>query len=148
MRIVIQRVSEASVTVEGRIVGSIGRGFLILLGVGMEDTKEIADKYIDKILKLRIFQDQNGKTNLSLKDVEGEILVVSQFTLYADCRKGNRPDFTKAGDAVLARELYEYFLEGVRQRLGKAEGGAFGEEMKVSLINDGPFTLVLDEKLL
>ncbi len=147
MRIVVQRVLEASVAVEGQVVGAIGKGFLILLGVGMEDTKEIADKYIDKILKLRIFQDQNGKTNLSLKDVEGEILVVSQFTLYADCRRGNRPDFTGAGNAILARELYEYFLESIRDKLGKVEGGAFGEDMKVSLINDGPFTLVLDEKL-
>lgn len=148
MRVVVQRVSEASVTVEGQVVGSIGKGFLILLGVGMEDTREIADKYIEKILKLRIFQDQNGKTNLSLKDVEGEILVVSQFTLYADCRRGNRPDFIQAGNAQLARELYEYFLEEIRRRLGKVEGGVFGEDMKVSLINDGPFTLVLDEKLL
>lgn len=147
MRVVIQRVSEASVSVDGRVVGSIGRGFLILLGVGMGDTKEIADKYIDKILKLRIFQDQNGKTNLSLRDVEGEVLVVSQFTLYADCRRGNRPDFIGAGNAALARELYEYFLEGVRSRLGKVEGGVFGGDMKVSLINDGPFTIVLDETL-
>lgn len=148
MRIVIQRVLEAKVTVEGRVIGSIGKGFLLLLGVGMEDTKEIADKYIDKILKLRIFQDENGKTNLSLKDVEGEVLVVSQFTLYADCRKGNRPDFTKAAGAVTARELYEYFLERIRCRLGKVEGGEFGGDMKVSLVNDGPFTIVLDENLL
>lgn len=147
MRIVIQRVTEASVSVEGQVVGSIGKGFLILLGVGMEDTKEVADKYIDKILKLRIFQDQNGKTNLSLKDVEGEVLVVSQFTLYANCRRGNRPDFIGAGNPILARELYEYFLENVRSKLGKVERGAFGEDMKVSLINDGPFTLVLDETL-
>jgi D-tyrosyl-tRNA(Tyr) deacylase len=147
MRIVIQRVTEASVSVEGQVVGSIGKGFLILLGVGMEDTKEIADKYIDKILKLRIFQDQNGKTNLSLKDVDGEVLVVSQFTLYANCRRGNRPDFIGAGNPNLARELYEYFLESVRSKLGKVEGGVFGEDMKVSLINDGPFTLVLDETL-
>ncbi len=148
MRVVIQRVSEATVTVEGQEVGSIGKGFLILLGVGMEDTKEIADKYIDKILKLRIFQDENGKTNLSLKEVEGEVLVVSQFTLYANCRRGNRPDFTEAGNAVLAKELYEYFLESVREKLGKVEGGIFGADMKVSLLNDGPFTLVLDETLL
>lgn len=148
MRIVIQRVKKAKVTVEERITGRIGKGFLLLLGVGQEDTREIADRYIDKILKLRIFADDNGKTNLSLQDVKGEILVVSQFTLYADCRKGNRPDFTNAAGAVKAMELYEYFLGCIRQRLGKVEAGVFGAEMQVELINDGPFTIVLDEKLL
>ena len=148
MRIVIQRVSEAQVTVENRITGSIGKGFLILLGVGSEDTKEIADKYIDKILKLRIFEDENGKTNLSLQDVAGEILVVSQFTLYADCKKGNRPAFTNAGNPALAEELYEYFLRRIKESLGSVQAGEFGADMKVSLINDGPFTIVLDEKFL
>jgi D-tyrosyl-tRNA(Tyr) deacylase len=148
MRAVIQRVSEAKVTVEGRTVGSIGKGILILLGVGAEDSKEIADKYIDKILKLRIFPDANGKTNLSLQEVDGEVLVVSQFTLYADCRRGNRPDFISAGGAARAKELYEYVLGVVKERLGKAEAGEFGADMKVSLINDGPFTIVLDERLL
>ncbi len=148
MRIVIQRVSEAQVRVDNQITGSIGRGFLILLGIGSEDTKEIADKYIDKILKLRIFEDENGKTNLSLQDVGGEILVVSQFTLYADCKKGSRPAFTNAGNPALAQELYEYFLERVKESLGSVQAGKFGADMKVSLINDGPFTIVLDEKFL
>lgn len=148
MRIVIQRVQEAKVTVEGQTIGSIGKGFLILLGVGGEDTKEIADKYIDKILKLRIFPDEMGKTNLSLQDVNGEVLVVSQFTLYAECKKGNRPDFIQAAGADKARELYEYFLSVIKERLGKVEAGEFGADMKVSLVNDGPFTIVLDERLL
>ncbi|MBP1753811.1 MAG: hypothetical protein H6Q59_209 [Firmicutes bacterium] len=148
MRVVIQRVLEASVTVEGQCIGSIQKGFLILLGVGSEDTKEIADKYIDKILKLRIFADENGKTNLSLQEVEGEVLVVSQFTLYADCRRGNRPDFINAAGAAKAKELYEYVLDLVRSRLGKVEAGEFGADMKVSLVNDGPFTIVLDERLI
>ncbi len=147
MRVVIQRVLEASVAVEGQCIGSIGKGFLILLGVGEEDSREIVDKYIDKILKLRIFADENGKTNLSLQDVQGEVLVVSQFTLYAECRKGNRPDFINAAGAAKAKELYEYVLESVKRRLGKVEAGEFGGDMKVSLVNDGPFTIVLDEKL-
>lgn len=147
MRIVIQRVLEASVVVEGECIGSIGKGFLILLGVGKEDTKEIADRYIEKIIKMRIFQDENKKTNRSLEDVNGEVLVVSQFTLYAECKKGNRPDFINAGGAVLANELYEYFLKGIEERLGKVQSGQFGAEMKVSLINDGPFTIVLDESI-
>lgn len=147
MRIVIQRVLEANVSVEDKCVGKIERGYLILLGVGMEDTKEIADRYIDKILKLRIFADENGKTNLSLQDVGGEILVVSQFTLYAECKKGNRPDFINAAGAAKAKEMYEYFLNSISEKIGKAESGVFGADMKVSLINDGPFTIVLDEKL-
>jgi D-tyrosyl-tRNA(Tyr) deacylase len=148
MRVVIQRVLEAGVTVEGQQIGAIGKGFLVLLGVGNEDTKEIADKYIDKILKMRIFADENGKTNLALQDVQGEVLVVSQFTLYADCRKGNRPDFINAAGAAKAKELYEYFLGSIRSRLGKVEAGEFGGDMKVSLINDGPFTIVLDERMI
>jgi D-tyrosyl-tRNA(Tyr) deacylase len=148
MRVVIQRVQEAKVMVDGACVGSIKNGLLLLLGVGKEDTKEIADRYIDKILKMRIFADENGKTNLSLQDVQGEILVVSQFTLYADCRKGNRPDFINAAGAQKAKELYEYFLTSIKNRIGKVEAGVFGADMKVSLINDGPFTIVLDENLL
>lgn len=147
MRIVIQRVSEAKVEVEGRITGHIGRGYLILLGVGKDDDKKVADRYIDKILKLRIFADEKGKTNLSLKDVQGEVLVVSQFTLYADCRKGNRPDFINAGSAQKAEELYQYFLKQIKEKLGKVESGEFGAEMKVSLVNDGPFTIILNEDL-
>lgn len=148
MRVVIQRVLKADVTVEEKIVGSIGKGLLILLGVGKEDTKEIADRYIDKIIKLRIFADENGKTNLSLQDVQGEVLVVSQFTLYADCRKGNRPDFFNAGGAEQAKALYEYVLVKMRERIEKVEAGIFGADMKVSLVNDGPFTIVLDENLI
>jgi len=148
MRVVIQRVLEAKVTVEDRCIGAIGKGFLILLGVGSDDTKEVADRYIDKIIKMRIFADENGKTNLSLQEVQGEVLVVSQFTLYADCRKGNRPDFINAAGAVKAKELYEYVLESIRERLGKVEAGEFGGDMKVALINDGPFTIVLDERLI
>lgn len=147
MKVVIQRVLESKVTVEGRCIGSIGKGLLVLLGVGAEDTKEIADRYMDKLVKLRIFADENGKTNLSIQDVMGEVLVVSQFTLYAQCKKGNRPDFINAASATKANELYEYFLEGMKERLGKVEAGEFGADMKVSLINDGPFTIVLDEEI-
>jgi D-tyrosyl-tRNA(Tyr) deacylase len=148
MRVVIQRVLEAQVTVEGNCIGSIGKGFLILLGVGADDTREIADRYIDKIIKMRIFADENGKTNLALQDVQGEVLVVSQFTLYAECRKGNRPDFINAAGAAKAKELYEYVLNRIRERMGKVEAGEFGADMKVALVNDGPFTIVLDESLI
>lgn len=148
MRVVIQRVSEAKVEVEGRITGQIGKGLLIFLGVGKDDDMKAADRYIDKILKLRIFADDMGKTNLSLNDVHGEVLVVSQFTLYADCRKGNRPDFINVGSAKQAEELYEYFLEQIKDKTGKVESGEFGAEMKVSLVNDGPFTIILDESLI
>jgi D-tyrosyl-tRNA(Tyr) deacylase len=147
MRVVIQRVLEAKVTVDEKCIGSIGKGILILLGIGAEDTKQIADRYIDKIIKIRIFADENGKTNLSLQDVQGEVLVVSQFTLYADCRKGNRPDFINAAGASKANELYEYVLGAIKERLGKVEAGEFGGDMKVSLVNDGPFTIILDERL-
>lgn len=146
MKVVIQRVSEASVAIEGKTVGKIGKGLLLLLGVGAEDTKEIADKFLEKISKLRIFEDAEGKTNLSLTDVEGEVLVVSQFTLYADCRKGNRPSFVYGAKPELAEELYEYFLSRWEEKLGKVQHGEFGADMKVSLINDGPFTIVLDDE--
>ena len=147
MKVVIQRVLEAKVEVNDKIIGAIGKGLLIFLGVGKDDDKKIADRYIDKILKLRIFADEMGKTNLSLNDVQGEVLVVSQFTLYANCRKGNRPDFINAGSAGKAEELYEYFLEHIKARNRKVESGEFGAEMKVSLVNDGPFTIILDEDL-
>lgn len=146
MRIVLQRVQEASVTVDGEVTGAIGKGFLVLLGAEQEDTEEIADKMVDKMCKLRIFQDSEGKTNLSLADVGGELLVVSQFTLYADCRKGNRPSFVKAGDPAKAKHLYEHALERCRLHVGKVEHGIFGADMKVSLVNDGPFTIVLDSR--
>lgn len=146
MKLVIQRVKRASVTVDNQVVGSIGRGFLILLGVSGEDTEEICDRFVDKVLKMRIFEDENGKTNLSLADVGGELLVVSQFTLYADCRKGNRPSFVYAGGPELANSLYEHFVEKCRERLGHCEHGVFGAHMDVELVNDGPFTIVLDSK--
>ena len=144
MKMVVQRVTEASVSVEGETIGAIGSGFLVLLGVCNEDTEEIADKMVDKLCKLRIFQDENGKTNRSLADVGGELLVVSQFTLYADCSEGNRPSFFRAGDPELANRLYEYVLDRCRERAGRVEHGTFGAYMQVKLLNDGPFTLVLD----
>ena len=146
MKVVLQRVSSASVTVEGTQIGFIGKGFLLLLGVCDTDTREITEKLADKICKLRIFQDENGKTNLSLADVGGELLVVSQFTLYADCKKGNRPSFIRAGSPALAEELYEYMVEQLKVRGNKVEHGSFGADMKVELVNDGPFTLVLDSQ--
>jgi len=147
MKLVIQRVTEASVKVEGDVVGKIGRGFMVLVGIGADDTKEIADRYIEKMVKMRIFEDENGKTNLSLADVDGQILMISQFTLYANCRKGNRPSFIDAGGPDMAEALYEYMLEKTKQYVSVVEKGIFGAEMEVSLINDGPFTIVLDEHL-
>ena len=144
MRFVIQRVKEASVTVEGKVIGAIGRGFMVLIGVCNEDTREIADKMIRKMINMRIFQDENDKTNLALADVDGELLLVSQFTLYADCHKGNRPSFIKAGSPDLANELYEYIISECKKQVPKVEKGEFGADMKVGLINDGPFTIVLD----
>ena len=144
MRAVVQRVAHASVAVDGTVLGKIGNGFMILLGVSDEDTEQIADRMADKICKLRIFVDENGKTNLSLADVGGELLVISQFTLYADCRKGNRPSFTRAGAPDAAERLYEYFMERCRQYVNVVERGEFGADMKVELLNDGPFTLMLD----
>ena len=144
MKIVLQRVSEASVTIGNVKVGGIGKGYLLLLGVSNDDTCEIADKMIEKISRLRIFEDSEGKTNLSIDAVSGEVMVVSQFTLYADCRKGNRPSFINAGSPQYAEKLYEYIKEKCKTIFGKVECGQFGADMKVSLINDGPFTLVLD----
>ena len=146
MRFVLQRVREAKVEVDGKTVGEIGKGFLLLVGVSNEDNKEIADKMIEKVSRLRVFKDSEGKTNLSINDVEGEMLVVSQFTLYADCRKGNRPSFTDAGSPDLANELYEYIIERCQGLFKKTQHGIFGADMKVSLVNDGPFTVVLDSK--
>ncbi|MGN0038651.1 MAG: D-aminoacyl-tRNA deacylase [Coriobacteriales bacterium] len=144
MRAVIQRVSSARVDIEGQTVGSIGQGLLVLLGVGQGDGPEQLERLWTKILKLRIFADEQGKTNLSLADVGGELLVVSQFTLYASCRKGNRPSFTQAGEPQLAEQLYERFVERARQDVARVETGRFGAEMQVSLVNSGPFTIVLD----
>ena len=146
MKVVIQRVQRASVTIDGQVHGAIGKGYLVLLGVGHEDDEKTADRIVKKMINLRIFPDENGKTNLSLKDVGGSLLVVSQFTLYADCRKGNRPSFTKAGNPELAESLYEYFLEGVKKRFGSVQAGEFGAYMLVDLENDGPFTLMWDSE--
>ncbi len=146
MRIVLQRVLRAKVDISGETVGEIGKGYLLLLGVSNEDNKDIADKMIEKISRLRIFEDENGKTNLSIDQADGEVLVVSQFTLYADCRKGNRPSFTNAGSPDKANELYEYIVERCKELFKKTQHGVFGADMQVSLVNDGPFTLVLDSE--
>lgn len=145
MKFVIQEVSQASVSVEGNCVGKIQKGFLVFVGIGKEDTKEIADQYIKKMVQLRIFQDENGKTNLSLTDVGGEVLIISQFTLYANCRKGNRPSFFDAGEPQMAEELYEYIIEKTKETIPVVESGEFGAMMQVSLVNEGPFTIVFDE---
>lgn len=147
MKFVIQRVLNSSVKVDGETIGSIGKGFMVLIGVADTDTKEIADKLVDKMIKLRIFEDSEGKTNLSLSDVGGELLLVSQFTLYADCKKGNRPSFIKAGKPDFANEMYEYIITKCKTYEGlKVEKGKFGADMKVELVNDGPFTIVLDSE--
>lgn len=144
MKAVIQRVSNASVTVDEEIIGSIGQGYLILLGVGSDDTKETVDRIVKKLVNLRLFADENDKTNLSVKDISGSVLVVSQFTLYADCKKGNRPSFTNAGSPALAEELYEYFIDTCKKEIAIVEHGSFGAHMKVTLVNDGPFTVILE----
>ncbi len=144
MKFVIQRVSHASVTVEGQTIGKIGKGFLVLIGVSGDDTREIADKMVKKLLGLRIFEDENGKTNLDLAAVGGELLLISQFTLYADCKKGNRPSFIHAGAPDMANGLYEYIIAKCREQVPVVEKGEFGADMKVELLNDGPFTIVLD----
>ncbi len=144
MRFVIQVVSSADVKIDGKTNGSIGKGFLVLTGVGSNDDEAIADKMIKKLLGLRIFPDDNGKTNLSLSDVNGELLIVSQFTLYADCKKGNRPSFVKAGAPDKAKALYEYIVAKCREKVPKVDTGIFGAEMQVSLVNEGPFTIILD----
>ena len=144
MKFVIQRVTHADVVVDGNEIGRIGKGFMVLIGVSKEDDKAIADKMVDKMIKLRIFEDENGKTNLSLDDVGGELLLISQFTLYANCKKGNRPSFIDAGAPDEANALYEYIIERCEERVNVVERGEFGADMKVSLLNDGPFTIVLD----
>lgn len=144
MRFIIQRVTEANVKVEGEMIGKINKGFLVLIGISNNDTKLIADKMTKKMLGLRIFEDENGKTNLDLKTVDGQLLLISQFTLYADCRKGNRPSFIKAGEPRMAEELYQYIVDSCKQEIAVVEQGQFGADMKVSLLNDGPFTIILD----
>ena len=144
MRIVLQRVTKASVTVDGNITGKINTGYLVLFGVGKDETEDDCRRLADKIINLRIFSDENGKINLSLKDVGGSLLIVPQFTLYADCRKGNRPNFIQAGTPDFANSLFEYFTEYCRIRGQNVETGIFGADMKVELLNDGPFTVILE----
>lgn len=144
MRFVIQRVTSASCTVDGMVTGSIEKGFMVLIGVSDSDTKEIADKMTKKLLGLRIFEDAEGKTNLSLADVNGSLLLISQFTLYADCKKGNRPSFIHAGKPDMANEMYEYIISECKKSVPIVEKGIFGADMKIQLLNDGPFTIVLD----
>lgn len=145
MKLLVQLVSKASVEIEGRVNGSIGKGYMVLFGSCESDTEELADKMLKKLINLRIFQDSEGKTNLSITDVGGDLLIVSQFTLYADCRKGNRPSFVKAGDPVHAKKMYDYFIDKARSEYGMhVETGEFGADMKVSLCNEGPFTVMLD----
>lgn len=144
MKLVIQRVEHASVRVDGEVVGRINGGFLVLVGIGAQDGEKECERLAAKMINLRIFSNENGKTNLSLKDVGGELLLISQFTLYADCRKGNRPNFLTAKEPNEAKRLYEYFAELCRREIPVVETGVFGADMKVELLNDGPFTIVLE----
>ena len=146
MKFVIQRVNHAEVKVDGQIIGAIKKGFLVFIGVSQTDTKEIADKMIHKMTGLRIFEDENGKTNLALKDVGGELLLVSQFTLYANCKKGFRPSFIEAGAPDMANDMYEYIVDECKKVDFHVETGSFGADMKITLENDGPFTIVLDSE--
>ena len=148
MKFVIQRVKQASVKVEGSVIGEIEKGYLVLIGVSDKDTEAVADKMIKKMIGLRIFEDAEGKTNLSLADVGGSLLLVSQFTLYANCKKGNRPSFIEAGAPDKANQLYEYIIEESKKSGSVVQTGRFGAEMEVSLINDGPFTILLDSEML
>ena len=143
MRFVVQRVTHASVTVDSQVIGKIGNGFMVLIGVADTDTREIADKMVKKLLGLRIFEDENGKTNLDIHTVGGELLLISQFTLYANCRHGNRPSFIEAGKPDMANEMYEYIIAKCKEQVPVVEKGDFGADMKVELLNDGPFTILL-----
>lgn len=145
MKVVIQRVKNAEVKVDENIIGKIEQGFLILLGVAPQDDEKIVESLVEKICNLRIFSDENGKMNLSIKDINGEMLVVSQFTLYADCQKGNRPSFTGVALPEKANTLYEYFIKKCKEKVKKVETGEFGADMKVSLLNDGPVTIILEK---
>lgn len=146
MKFVIQRVSQAEVVVEEQSVGKIDQGLMVLVSICNSDTKEIADKLINKLIHLRIFEDENGKSNLSVQDIHGNLLIISQFTLYADCRKGNRPSYTNAGNPDLANELYEYIIAQCQKEFPNVQHGIFGAYMKVSLLNDGPFTVIFDSE--
>ncbi|MCM1252652.1 MAG: D-aminoacyl-tRNA deacylase [Clostridium sp.] len=146
MKFLIQRVAQAQVSVDSRMIGRIQKGFLVFVGVSQQDTEEIADKMIHKLINLRIFEDDAGKTNLNLEAVHGELLIISQFTLYADCKHGNRPSFTDAGKPDMANELYEYIIAKCKETVSNVQHGEFGADMKVSLVNDGPFTILLDSE--
>lgn len=147
MKFVIQRVSKASVSIDGTTVGAINKGYMVLIGIGKEDTTKEADRLVDKMLKLRIFDDADGKTNLSLADVDGELLLISQFTLYADCRKGNRPSFINAAPPDEAKRLYEYVISKCKEQVSNVQTGSFGADMQVELTNSGPFTILLDSSI-
>lgn len=144
MRFVIQRVSHAQVTIDGQVRGSIQKGYMVLIGIGQEDTEALADRMIAKMLDLRIFEDADGKSNLSLRDVDGALLLISQFTLYADCKKGKRPSFFKAGEPHMANDLYEYIIRKCKEEVRDVERGEFSAMMHVELLNEGPFTIILD----
>ena len=146
MKFLIQRVTQAEVAVDSRTIGQIQKGLLVFIGVSQNDTTEIADKMIRKLLNLRIFEDDAGKTNLNLETVDGSLLIISQFTLYADCKHGNRPSFIDAGKPDLANELYEYIIAKCKETVSNVQHGEFGADMKVSLVNDGPFTIMLDSE--
>lgn len=146
MRFLIQKVKEAEVTIGGRVNGKIGKGYVVFAGIAGSDTVQTAEQMLKKLINLRLFEDENGKTNLNLAAVNGEILFISQFTLYADCKKGNRPSFTSAGRPEQAKPLYEYMIEALRKEVPVVEHGEFGADMKVSLVNDGPFTVMLDSR--
>ena len=146
MRTVVQRVSSASVTVDGNVIGKINKGFLVLLGIKSTDTKQDVDYMVKKVINLRIFRDENDKMNLSLKDVNGELLIVSQFTLYANCKEGNRPSFVEAAKPDIAIPLYEYFVSECRKKINLVQTGEFGADMKVELLNDGPVTIIMESK--
>lgn len=146
MKFIVQRVNKSQVEVEEKIVGKIDRGFMVLIGITHNDTKEIADFLVRKLINLRVFEDENGKMNLSLKDVQGSLLLISQFTLYADCTSGNRPSFTNAAKPEFANELYEYIIEECKKQIHNVQTGIFGADMQVSLVNDGPVTIILEKK--
>ena len=146
MKFIIQRVTEASCKADGNVIGAIEKGFCVFIGVSNEDNTEIADKMIKKLIGLRIFEDAEGKTNLDIKAVNGELLLISQFTLYADCKKGNRPSFINAGNPTMANDLYEYIIKECKKEIPRVGQGIFGADMKIALVNDGPFTVVLDSK--
>ncbi|MCR5145236.1 MAG: D-tyrosyl-tRNA(Tyr) deacylase [Lachnospiraceae bacterium] len=148
MKFMIQRVTEATVTSEGKELGSIGKGFVVLISVADTDTLPMAEKMVNKMTSMRIFEDENGKTNLSLKDVDGSLLLVSQFTLYANCKKGNRPSFIEAGSPEFAEDMYNKIIDMCKEKISNVQTGSFGADMQIALVNDGPFTIMLDSDVI